>query len=119
MIDNMEGDIVSYYKKIIMKNILSNISIIEDKVEKEIKKAIFGDDAIKKVKKLKKEKSLITENVIDSSKVIIKESLIIKENNDKPQKRIIPNVPKEDRSQISEGVPTKPKRRIRTTEVEK
>ena len=44
MVENMEGDIVQYYKKIIINNIYTNIKIIEEQVEKQIIKEIFGDD---------------------------------------------------------------------------
>jgi hypothetical protein len=51
MLENIDGDIVAYYKKLIMKNILANISEIEDKVEYEIRKEIFGEDSVKPKKK--------------------------------------------------------------------
>jgi hypothetical protein len=44
MMENMDGDIVGYYKKIIMNNIINNIKHIEDEVEMCIKKEIFGDE---------------------------------------------------------------------------
>ena len=44
MMENMNGDIIGYYKKIIMNNILGDVQIIENEVEKSIKKAIYGDD---------------------------------------------------------------------------
>lgn len=44
MMENMDGDIVGYYKKIIMNNIVNNIKHIEDEVEKCIKMEIFGEE---------------------------------------------------------------------------
>jgi hypothetical protein len=43
MIENMEGDIIQFYKKIIMNNIINNLKFIEDEVEKNLKLEIFGD----------------------------------------------------------------------------
>jgi polyhydroxyalkanoate synthesis regulator phasin len=42
MMDNMEGDIVGYYKKLIVDDIMNNFKTIEDEVEKQIKQEIFG-----------------------------------------------------------------------------
>ena len=47
MIENMEGDIVGYYKKLIMDNIKKDLSKIEDIVEKELRLQIYGE--VKKV----------------------------------------------------------------------
>lgn len=44
MLENMEGDIVGFYKKIIMQNIMQNIKQIEDEVEHSINLAIYGED---------------------------------------------------------------------------
>lgn len=44
MMENMEGDIIGYYKKLIMNNIMSDIQVIEKEVEHSIKTAIYGDD---------------------------------------------------------------------------
>jgi hypothetical protein len=42
MMENMEGDIVGYYKKLIVDDIMNNFKTIEDEVEKQIKEEIFG-----------------------------------------------------------------------------
>jgi hypothetical protein len=44
MIENMDGDVVGFYKNLIMNKIMSDTNIIEDAIENSIKKAIFGDD---------------------------------------------------------------------------
>lgn len=44
MMENMDGDIVGYYKKIIMNNIINNIKHVEDEVERCIKLEIFGEE---------------------------------------------------------------------------
>lgn len=46
MMENMEGDIVGYYKKLIVENIKLNFKTIEDEVEKQIKEHIFGNPTI-------------------------------------------------------------------------
>jgi len=43
MVENMDGDIVGYYKNLIMKNIMKDLSKIEEAVEKEIQLEIFGE----------------------------------------------------------------------------
>lgn len=45
MMENMDGDIIGFYKKMIMDNIMKNLSIIEDVVEKELKN-ILGEEEI-------------------------------------------------------------------------
>lgn len=42
MVENMDGDIVGYYKNIIMKNIMNNLSNIEEAVEDKIHFEIYG-----------------------------------------------------------------------------
>jgi len=44
MVENMDGDIVGYYKNLIMKNIMGDLSKIEKAVEKTIQFEIFGED---------------------------------------------------------------------------
>lgn len=44
MVENMDGDIVGYYKKLIMKNIMGNLSKIEEAVERTIHFEIFGEE---------------------------------------------------------------------------
>lgn len=48
MMENMDGDIVGYYKKIIVENIMKNINIIEDVVETELKKIIGQEEIVEK-----------------------------------------------------------------------
>lgn len=42
MLENIDGDIISYYKKIIMDNIMKEVNRIEYEVEKQLRKEIFG-----------------------------------------------------------------------------
>lgn len=63
MLENIEGDIVSYYKKIIMNTILSDIKKIEDSVEYEIRKEIFGETEAKKMLPVIKEKVKVKKTV--------------------------------------------------------
>ena len=51
MLENIDGDIVAYYKNIIMNNIMANVSKIENEVESQIKLAIFGDGSKHKNKR--------------------------------------------------------------------
>jgi len=44
MVENMDGDIVGYYKKKVMENIMKDLSKIELAVEATIKSEIFGDE---------------------------------------------------------------------------
>ena len=46
MMENMEGDIVGYYKKLIIDDINKNFKTIEDEVERQIKEHIFGQTPI-------------------------------------------------------------------------
>lgn len=48
MMENMEGDIVSFYKKLIVQDIRNNFKVIEDEVEKQLNEHIFGTDSSKK-----------------------------------------------------------------------
>lgn len=48
IVENMEGDIVGYYKKIIMENFMNNIKSVEDKVGEELNNIIFGEKKEKK-----------------------------------------------------------------------
>lgn len=58
MLENMDGDIVGYYKKIIMDNFLNNMDVVGDEVEKQIKIAIYGEEEYKaKVKRKSRSKS--------------------------------------------------------------
>ena len=44
MMENMEGDIISFYKKLIIQDIMNNFKIIEDEVEKQLKEHIILED---------------------------------------------------------------------------
>lgn len=44
MVENMDGDIVGYYKKKVMENIMKDLSKIEIAVEERIKSEIFGNE---------------------------------------------------------------------------
>ena len=57
MVENMDGDIVGYYKNLIMKNIMKNLSKIEEAVEREIQLEIFGEI----IEKPKSDKSTLIE----------------------------------------------------------
>lgn len=59
MIENMDGDIVGFYKKKVMDNIMKDLSKIENIVEETIRKEIFGEDKKKEEKPLPKEVKLI------------------------------------------------------------
>ena len=50
MVENMDGDIVGYYKKKVMENIMKDLSKIEKSVEETIKSEIFGDVETKPTK---------------------------------------------------------------------
>lgn len=64
MMENMDGDIVGFYKKKIVDNIMKNISIIEDVVENELKKIIGEEVKIEDKKEDKKEDKEITQNEV-------------------------------------------------------
>ena len=44
MVENMDGDIVGYYKRLVMDNIMKDLGKIEKIVEHNIKMEIFGED---------------------------------------------------------------------------
>ena len=46
MMENMDGDIVGFYKNLIIEKIQNNFKLIEDEVEKQIRKEIFGYDEV-------------------------------------------------------------------------
>ena len=46
MIENMDGDIVDFYKKLIVENIKNNFKFIEDEVEKQLRKEIFEENKV-------------------------------------------------------------------------
>ena len=57
MVENMDGDIVGYYKNIIMENIKKDLSKIEDVVQDEIEIAIYGEVISRKIVKQSPKKS--------------------------------------------------------------
>ena len=69
MMENMEGDIVGYYKKLIVDDIMNNFKVIEDEVEKQIKEEIFG----KPEEQMEAIKSSI-ETIVKLSKQIVDKS---------------------------------------------
>jgi hypothetical protein len=50
MLENIEGDIIGYYKNLIMDNIMSKVSDVESEVEYQIIKEIYGEDEANKFK---------------------------------------------------------------------
>ena len=68
MMENMDGDIVGFYKNKIVDNIMKNISIIEDVVENELKKLI-GDEQKIEEENIQEE---VKKKVTKSSKVVKK-----------------------------------------------
>jgi hypothetical protein len=44
MMENMDGDIVGFYKNLIVEKIQNNFKLIEDEIEKQIKLEIFGEE---------------------------------------------------------------------------
>ena len=54
MVENMDGDIVGYYKKKVMENIMKDLSQIETAVEATIKAEIFGEDEVDEDEQLMK-----------------------------------------------------------------
>ena len=59
MVENMDGDIVGYYKRMVMENIMKDLSKIEEAVEREIQMEIFGEVIEKEVVEEKTEPVLI------------------------------------------------------------
>lgn len=46
MMENMDGDIVGYYKKMIVDNIMKNLHIIENVVENELKELLITEEVV-------------------------------------------------------------------------
>jgi hypothetical protein len=61
MLENIEGDIIGYYKNIIMDNIMSKVSEVENEVEYQIIKEIYGEEEANKFK-FKKDEPKIGES---------------------------------------------------------
>jgi hypothetical protein len=49
MMENMDGDIVGFYKKKIMNSIMNDLGKIEEAVEKTIREAIYGEEVLKDI----------------------------------------------------------------------
>jgi hypothetical protein len=67
MVENMDGDIVGYYKKMVMENIMKDLSKIEIAVEEKIKHEIFGDDVEESTKP---SNEIVNSNVKKQDKLI-------------------------------------------------
>ena len=79
MMENMDGDIVGFYKTLIVENIKNNFKLIEDEVEKQIRKEIFEEVDSKKLDyDLKK----TIETITKMSKQIVDKSDEIKFNDE-------------------------------------
>ncbi len=46
MMENMDGDIINFYKKLVLENITKNFKVVEDEVEKQLKRVIYGEETI-------------------------------------------------------------------------
>lgn len=73
MMENMEGDIVGYYKKLIIDDIKSKFNIIEDEIEKQIKEEIFGksEEQLVDIKKSIETIVELSKKIVDKSEEII------------------------------------------------
>lgn len=71
MLENIEGDIIGYYKNLIMDNIMNKVTEVENEVEYQIIKEIYGEDEANKFK-FKKPETKIEEPKIDENKSIHK-----------------------------------------------
>lgn len=73
MMQNMDGDIISYYKDMVMNNITTNIKMIEDIVEKTLKDEIGIDDVDETITiKPKKTTKLVAGKLNKSGKQLYK-----------------------------------------------
>jgi hypothetical protein len=63
MMENMDGDIVGFYKQLIVENIKNNFNVIEDEIEKQIRLEIFGATQ-QKIEKKEEEKIDLSEETI-------------------------------------------------------
>lgn len=73
MMQNMDGDIISYYKDMVMNNITTNIKMIEDIVEKTLKDEIGIDDVDETITiKPKKTTKLVVGKLNKSGKQLYK-----------------------------------------------
>ena len=95
MVENMEGDIVGYYKKKVMDNIMKDLSKIEEAVEREIKLEIYGEEYLDEIPLIKKnDNGLIDEKLILGGKTQSgkqKYKYLDKDNN---MKEVLPNTAK-------------------------
>jgi len=84
MMENMDGDIVLFYKQLIIENIRNNFKVIEDEVEKQIRLEIFGDEKNEDVldnDKINEVKSVI-EKITDFSKELEKKAKELEYNDE-------------------------------------
>jgi hypothetical protein len=103
MMENMDGDIVGFYKNLIIEKIQDNFKLIEDEIEKQIKIEIFGEEEKPKKTREKTIKNKPVEiiddinddlnsdlfDLIDDKKLIETDKKIKKENKKIVQKKII------------------------------
>ena len=87
MMENMEGDIIGYYKKIIMDNIMDNLDIIENVVENELKLILSEEKEI--IKKSPKKRVLQKDPIpkTETEIIITSETSITKKNKTKNDKK--------------------------------
>jgi hypothetical protein len=71
MMQNMDGDIISYYKQMVMNNILTNVKTIEDIVEQTLKEEIGISDEKEKIE-IKKKTKLVTGKINKNGKQLYK-----------------------------------------------
>ena len=88
MMENMDGDIVGYYKKMIVDNIMKNLHVIEGIVEKELKELLTPEEVVK-VSKPKKVVKVVKKPVREP---IPEETEVLKKPK-RPEIRVIPDVP--------------------------
>lgn len=69
MVENMDGDIVGYYKKKVMENIMKDLSVIEKAVELKIKEEIFGKDGLVDEEKYIEKSKENLKNLKESGKI--------------------------------------------------
>jgi len=96
MIENIDGDIVAYYKKIIMDTIMAQSEKVGNEVEYQIRKEIFGEkvanESLKNSEVAKPEKK-------KTAKPKVEKPVKVKQI----KARTIPSVSKTERAQLSEG----------------
>jgi hypothetical protein len=71
MMENMDGDIINFYKKLVLENITKNFKIVEDEVEKQLKRVIYGEETITETP------IVITEKISEDSIIEVVEEPIV------------------------------------------